>query len=121
MLKKASGEFVLFCDDDNIILPSYMEKMVKAVEQSGKEFAICRVVHFGPLNEAVLGKPPRILTGIPVKLYHVDPLQFLVRRPAMLEVGWDVEHGYVADGYTLEKLGSLFGFVEVEEVLGFHL
>lgn len=121
MLKKARGEYVLFMDDDNLILPNYLEKMIAAIEESGKDFAVCRVVHFGPLREDVCGKPPKILTGIPVKLHHVDPLQVLVRREAMLEVGWDTERGYLADGYTLQALGEKFDCVEVQEVLGFHM
>jgi GT2 family glycosyltransferase len=122
MLKKARGEYVLFMDDDNIILPDYLEQMIKAIEDSGKDFAVCRVVHFGPLNEEQYGKkPPVVLTGLPVKLYHVDPLQILVKRGAMQEVGWDTEKGYLADGHTLQALGDKFEHVEVPVVLGFHM
>jgi hypothetical protein len=121
MLKKAKGEYILFLDDDNIILPNYLERMIKAIEDSGKDFAVCRVVHFGPLNEEHLGKPPQVVTGIPVKLYHVDPLQILVKRSAMQEIGWDTEKGYLADGHTLQVLGDKFEHVEVSEVLGFHM
>jgi hypothetical protein len=121
MLKRVKGKYVLFFDDDNVIMPHYLETMVKAIEEAGKTFAVCRIMHFGPLNEPVLGKPPIVLEGEPVKLYHVDPLQVLVERNAMKEVGWDTEHGYVADGYTLEQLGNRFEHVHVPEVLGVHL
>jgi len=122
MLKKARGEFVLFLDDDNIILPHYLERMVRELRETpGTDFAVCRVVHFGPLKEDVLGAPPKVITGIPVKLHHVDPLQILVRREAMLDIGWDTERGYLADGVTLERLGDKYKYVEVPEVLGFHM
>jgi hypothetical protein len=121
MLKRATGKYVLFCDDDNLILPDYLAKMANALEKSGADFAVCRVVHFGPFNEAVTGKPPKVLTGFPVKLYHVDPLQVLVKREAMQAIGWDCEHGYVSDGVTLEKLGAKYKATEVPEVLGFHM
>jgi GT2 family glycosyltransferase len=122
MLKKARGEFVLFCDDDNIILPDYLWRMTDTLRKNpDAAFAICRIVHFGPLNEAEVGKAPKVLTGIPPKLYHIDTLQVLVRREAMQSVGWDTEHGYVADGHSLQKLAETHKWVEVQEVLGFHL
>mgnify|MGYP006282510871 CR=1 FL=1 len=121
MLAKASGEFVLFMDDDNLILPHYLERMVGAIRESGKDFAVCRVVHFGPLRPEATGHPPQVLTGIPVKLHHVDPLQVVVRTEAMRQVGWDTEKGYLADGHTLQALGEKFEHVEVPEVLGFHM
>lgn len=121
MLKKARGKYVVFMDDDNVILPGYLETMVKAVETSGADFAVCRVVHFGPLNESEVGKAPLVLTGFPVKLFHVDSLQVLVKREAMLAVGWNTERGYVADGVSLEALGAKYKSVEVVEILGFHL
>lgn len=121
MLKQATGKYVLFCDDDNLILPDYMEKMVNALEMSGADFAVAKIIHFGPLNEAITGKPPKVLTGFPVKLYHVDPLQVLVKREAMQAIGWDCDHGYVSDGVTLEMLGAKYKSVEVAEVLGFHM
>jgi hypothetical protein len=122
MLKKARGEYILFLDDDNLILPDYLERMIRAIEDSGKDFAVCKVVHFGPLNEEHYGKkPPVVLTGLPVKLFHVDPLQILVKRSAMQEIGWDTEKGYLADGHTLQALGDKFEHVEVSEVLGFHM
>jgi hypothetical protein len=121
MKNEAKGDHILFCDDDNIILPHYMRMMVDAIERSGSDFAVCRIMHFGPLNEAEVGKPPKVLTGEPVKLYHVDPLQVMVRKEVMLKVGWDTEVGYLSDGVTLEKLGKDFKHVTVGEVLGIHM
>jgi predicted peroxiredoxin len=120
MLEKVRGSYVLFFDDDNIILPDYFSKMVKAVRDSGKDFAVCKVMHFGPLNP-VAGKPPVVLEGNPVKLYHIDPLQILVKAEVMKKIGWDTEVGYLSDGVTLEKLGNQFQHVRVEEVLGVHI
>jgi len=121
MLEKARGKYILFLDDDNLILPNYLEKMIATIEASGADFAVCQVVHFGPLNEQVIGRPPQVLKGLPVKLHHVDPLQILVKREAMLDVGWDTEKGYLADGHTLQALGEKYKCVEVPEVLGFHM
>lgn len=120
MLEKATGQYVMFCDDDNIILPHYMRVMADALDRSGMDFAVCRVMHFGPLNEAEAGKPPKVLTGEPVKLYHIDPLQVMVKKEVMLKVGWDTAVGYLSDGVTLEKLGKDYKHVTVGEVLGIH-
>ena len=121
MLKRARGKFVLFFDDDNIILPSYLAQMMKAITISGNaDFAVCKIMHFGPLNEAT-GKPPIVLNGDPVKLYHIDPLQVLVKTEVMKSVGWDTEVGYLSDGVSLEKLGDGYKHTRVEEVLGIHV
>jgi hypothetical protein len=120
MLNQARGKYVLFIDDDNIILPDFLSVMVSALEDSGADFAVCQVMHFGPLNEDEVGKPPIVLRGQPVKLFHIDPLQFLVRREVMQSIGWDTEHGYISDGYTLQQLSDRPG-VEVPMVLGVHV
>jgi hypothetical protein len=119
MLKRATGKYVFFCDDDNIILPEFLAKMTSAVQSA--DLAVCKIVHFGPLNESVTGKPPKVLTGFPIKLYHVDPLQVLVKRECMQDIGWDCDHGYVSDGVTLERLGTKYKSIEVPEILGFHM
>jgi hypothetical protein len=121
MLKKARGKYVIFMDDDNVILPEYLEKMINAIEKGKVDFGICQVVHFGPLNESEVGKAPQVLTGNPVKLYHIDSLQVMVRREAMLDVGWDTDSGYIADGVSLEALGKKYKPVHLNEILGFHL
>jgi len=122
MLKKARGKYILFFDDDNVIMPNYLERMIGALEGNDSDYAVCRVMHFGPLNREVLGDAPQVLRGLPVKLYHTDPLQVLVKREVMQQIGWNTERGYIADGVTLEELGSRFpNYAEVPEVLGVHM
>ena len=120
MIRKARGEYIMFLDDDNIVLPEFISMMTGVLEGSPADFAVCRVMHFGPLNEKEVGSPPIILTGNPVKLYHIDPLQFLVRASVMKSIGWDTDVGYVSDGVTLEKLNGR-PMVEVPMVLGIHV
>lgn len=121
MLKMAKGKYIFFFDDDNLVLPDYLETMIDAIEKSGKDFAVCEIVHFGPLMEQEVGAPPKVLSGEPVKLYHVDTLQVVVKREAMQDVGWDTEHGYLSDGHTLQALDQKFEHVRVPRVLGFHV
>jgi hypothetical protein len=120
MLEKARGKYVAFFDDDNIILPEFLSVMVASLEESGADYAVCQIMHFGPLNEDEVGSPPIVLRGLPVKLYHIDPLQFLVRRTVMQEIGWDTDVGYLSDGVTLEKLNGR-NAVEVPLALGVHI
>jgi len=98
--------------------------MVHAVREGSKkdniEFAVCQIMHFGPLNESKVGKPPKVLSGDPVRLYYIDPLQVLVKRETMQRIGWDTEVGYLSDGVTLEKLSGLKS-VRLNTVLGVHM
>lgn len=113
-------EFVMFLDDDNVILPHYLERMISALEaaRNGEQFAICSILHFGPLP-FFMNRPPVILRGEP-RICQIDTLQVLVRTEAMREVGWR-DHGYLSDGFTYRALGERFAFVRVEDCLGIHL
>lgn len=121
LLNESDGNFVLFFDDDNLILPNYLSKMLDSIRESGKDFAVCRIVHFGPLNVQETGRPPKVLSGKPMKLYHIDTLQVLVSMYAIKSVGWDQDSGYLADGKTFEKLGKEFEGIWINDVLGFHI
>jgi hypothetical protein len=122
MIKEAQGEFVAFCDDDNIYLPNFLEAMLSRLTcEPDADFAVCDIMHFGPLNESEVGAPPMILKGEPVKLYHIDPLQVMVKTSVMQEAGWDVETGYLSDGVTLENLGKGHNHLKVDKLLGVHL
>jgi len=121
MIEKAEGILVAFVDDDNIVLPDFLKEMSDALNGTAKGFAVCDIVHFGPLDKRTGMKPPVVLKGEPVKLTYIDPLQVVVRMHAIKSVGWDIETGYLSDGVTLEKLGDEFEHVKVDKVLGFHM
>jgi glycosyltransferase involved in cell wall biosynthesis len=120
LMTRVDSPYVMFLDDDSILLPPYLEKMVAALEQAGPsvQFAICAILHFGPLP-FFMSKPPALLPGEP-KLLHIDTLQVLVRTPAMKEVGW-MDKGYLSDGFTYQELGRRFPFVRVPDCLAVHL
>ena len=120
LTKHADSEYVMFYDDDNIILPNYLEKMIGAIENStnGEQFAICQLMHFGPLIKSV-GNPPVLLKGLP-KVKYIDTLQVVARTRAMKTVGW-LKNGYCSDGHTFEELGRRFSFVRVNECLALHM
>jgi glycosyltransferase involved in cell wall biosynthesis len=125
MLQGATGKYVLFLDDDNIIMPEYLEWMIDALNKAYAVnnkvgFAICQVYHFGPLP-APLGKPPKVIDGIPPKVQNIDTLQVLAFTEAMKDVGWNLEHGYLADGYTFEAMAKKYEYAIVSTILGVHL
>ena len=125
MLQQAEGKYVMFLDDDNIILPNYLEKMIAVLEDAYIKdkrigFAICKIFHFGPLPEH-LGIPPKILDGIPPSVQNIDTLQVLAFTEAMKNIGWNLEAGYLADGYTFEEMAVKYDWTTLPEVLGIHL
>lgn len=120
MTSVAAGRYLVFLDDDNIIFPAYLEKMLRALRAgpAGTAFAICEQLHFGPL-QPFHGEPPVVLPGVP-KLYHIDTLQIMVEADAMRSVGW-LDKGYLADGETFAELGRRYGHVNLRECLCAHL
>lgn len=123
VIQAANSPYIMFCDDDNIVLPTFIEEMRKALRaDEDADFALCDIMHFGPLNEKETGmKPPVVLTGEPVKLYYVDPLQVFVKTKVMQEAGWDTSVGYLSDGVSLERMAKDRKYVRVQKVLGVHV
>ena len=117
----AKGKYYVFLDDDNILMPDYLEKMVGALESStqGEKFAICKILHFGPLRQDV-GVAPMYLRGEP-KLCFIDTLQIIIEAEAMKQVGWVNKEHYCADGYTYEELGRRFKYARIDECLAIHM
>ncbi len=120
MLSRVDTKYVCFLDDDNILMPTYLEKMIKAIEDNNVDFAICHCLHYGPLP-ASFGKPPKIVTGMPPKLYNIDTIQIVCKTEAIKDIGWQTKDGYYADGVTYEMLANKYKYVEVPEVLALHL
>jgi len=122
-LEQARGEYVCFYDDDNLIIPEYLEIMVKGLEAAGSGIgmAICRIVHFGPLNENVWPEPPQVLSGVPPRLYRIDTLQVMFRMELFRQFQWRSDDGYCADGLLFERIAKETEYVIVPQCLGFHM
>jgi glycosyltransferase involved in cell wall biosynthesis len=120
MDKWVDSEFLMFLNLDNIIFPKYLDKMIQALGEAKhfEQFAICEIMHFGPLMDFV-GNPPFLLVGEP-KLYFIDTMQVVVTTEAMKTIGWQ-NKGYCSDGYTFEELGRKYKYVRVSECLGIHM
>lgn len=120
LVPDVTTEYIAFLDDDNMLLPKFLERMVAALEQRPDAgFAICQIVHHGPLVKR-FGLPPVIQTGVPPVVDNIDTLQVVVRTRAMQESGWRLL-GYGSDGATYEDLAARYPWVAVDEVLALHL
>lgn len=118
-------KYLVHMDDDNVIFPHFIEDNVAALESNpNKAFSICRILHLGPLPSHLGTFGPQIIHGIPPMLMNIDTLQVVVRRDAMIQCRWNTysgEQGYYNDGYTYERLGKMFEWIEVPELLAVHI
>ncbi len=55
--KAAAGEYIFFLDADDVIHPTYVEKLVAATRTSGAAFAYCDFEYFGLQNQIVRSCP----------------------------------------------------------------
>jgi glycosyltransferase involved in cell wall biosynthesis len=117
-------DYVAHLDDDNVIFPDFVEEHVNMLEGHPEvDFSICKISHNGPLP-AHMGQAPKILTGVPPVFRNIDTLQVMVRTKAMKECGWTQftgTQGYCNDGYTYQRLGELFRWVELPKLLAIHI
>lgn len=120
----STTKYLVHMDDDNILFPHFIEEHVNALEANpDKAFSICKILHLGPLPQH-LGPAPQIINGVPPVFQNIDTLQVVVRREAMLECRWDSfsgEQGYYNDGYTYDRLGKMFEWIEIPELLAIHI
>lgn len=117
-------KYIVHVDDDNVVFPNFIQEHVNALEANpGAGFSICKIIHLGPLPQH-FGNAPQVINGIPPVFQNIDTLQVMVRRDAMIKCRWNTysgEMGYYNDGYTYERLGKMFKWVEVPELLAVHI
>ena len=119
MLLESASKYVVFLDDDNIILPEFLSKMVFWLESTGRAVATCSLLYV--YNPKWGPKMPVILDGTFLANGRTDPAQMMVRRKEMTEIGWDTEGGYNADGVTIDRIAAKHQHVRVPEILSVHL
>lgn len=119
-IERATGDYLVFLDDDNVFFPDALEQYVRYFEDHPDiHMAICKILHCGPLA-AYHGPPPKILDGKPPTLQNVDTLQVCVWAPVAKRHGW-LDKGYMSDGYTIELWASQCSYAHLEKILGCHL
>jgi len=122
---KSSGEYLGFLDDDNIVFPDYVSRLVEEMERPEHwefDFALCEIIHLGPLREN-LGFPPVVLDGGKPVIGKVDTLQFFARRRLFYSEVWETRtspEGYANDGFTIQRLAENHKHLSVNKILGVH-
>ena len=116
----AKGEYCVFLDDDNIIFPAYLEKKIGMMRNNpDAAMVISQLLHFGPLPDS-FGKAPQVLRADRPYLQEIDTLQVMIKTAVIAELPWE-DKGYLADGYTFQKIASAYPWVSLHEVLAAHL
>jgi cellulose synthase/poly-beta-1,6-N-acetylglucosamine synthase-like glycosyltransferase len=108
-LRHASGEFVLYLDDDNIIYPNCLETMVAGFSGPDVGYVVCPI-HYG--------------TGVmrPTPLFkheEIDLLNYMVRRP-LVERVWGQSFRQSADYYLVRDVSRIAKGVFLETLIGHH-
>lgn len=135
--QKATGDFCLFLDDDNIIM-SHSLRIAHDIIDDKTLAVIWSIYHNGPLStyhipdSGVVNNNTRlsyILSGIPPEKYKIDTLNLIIKTNVICEVGWVCNvgySGYCNDGDTYDKIfkGGIIKNDEIKitpEILGVHL
>jgi hypothetical protein len=46
IIKAANSDFIMFLDDDNIVMPTFIEEMSSKISDSSVDFVICNIMYF---------------------------------------------------------------------------
>ena len=101
--------YVCFLDDDDEYLPDYLATMIAPLEADPSlGFTIC------PMRRLFRGG--EILPGA-LTVDYIGTPQVLARTALLREVGWQVQHGYNADGHTYVALAAKTQWARIPEAL----
>lgn len=121
----ADGEFVAFCDDDDVWHPGKLTRQVEAL-QSAPEAVLCtcgiRILHNGASVDRTLGRSrvtlPDLLRS---RLTELHPSTFLLRRDLLLRAVGPVDEqipgSYAEDYEFLLRIARVHEVVHVPDVL----
>jgi len=91
----ASGDYIGYCDDDNALYPHHVSTLVKALEDSGADFACSRWHQNSPAGPAAGGRVPA--RG------QTDTTAIMHRASILRHGSWSWADGYEADGALVER------------------
>ncbi|MCR4615103.1 MAG: glycosyltransferase [Clostridiales bacterium] len=92
-LERATGDFVLFLDSDDVLTPGSLEAFDKALNETGSDVAICRLQSFGAAREVYNEYADRLSGMKNIDIFDKNLLwNFLVgnkcyRRSALVDSG----------------------------------
>ncbi len=116
---------ILFLDDDNVLFPNYVSKMVQSLENyPDVEACICKIIHMGPLSSEYFPFFPNVVEGNPPVLKNIDTLNVMFRTQVFEKFEWvheQGESGYYNDGYTYSEIFKSIKFMNIPDILAVHL
>jgi cellulose synthase/poly-beta-1,6-N-acetylglucosamine synthase-like glycosyltransferase len=117
---EVSGEYVYFFDDDNLCFPWFLERMIGEIDRTGADFVVCSAMYYyGSYKVGYIR--PKIMSGIPMEVGNIDPVQVVVRSNAMKAIGWRTDGGYSSDGVTLLELARKHKGSWIDDVMCVHM
>lgn len=108
-LNFASGEYILYLDDDNIIYEDCLSRMVQGF--SGEDIGyVIAPIRYG---DGVM------VPKLPFRWGEVDLLNFMVRRD-LVEKAWGQSMHHCADFFLIEKISRTSKGNYVDHLIGHH-
>jgi glycosyltransferase involved in cell wall biosynthesis len=109
-LRFATGEFILYLDDDNVIYPHCLATMVGGfAPETG--YVVCGI-HYGPERKVLQPEPG-------FRVQQIDTLNFMVRRELVERVG-GYGANYSADFGLISRVASMARGNFLGGVVGHH-
>jgi glycosyltransferase involved in cell wall biosynthesis len=108
-LKHATGEFVLYLDDDNVIYPNCLETMVSGFDSEEVGFVIS-AIHYG---DTIKAPQP----GFAYR--EIDLLNYMVRRRLVERVGGQRVHAS-ADYLLIRDIVAISNGKYLQQLIGHH-
>ena len=85
LIQEAKGEYLIFLDDDNCILPHYLKLAKDSIDGDG--------IYIFAIEHSLIGMIPK---SNQIKLNEIDSLNFVVRKDIAQKFAWNVME-YSAD------------------------
>jgi glycosyltransferase involved in cell wall biosynthesis len=117
-LKFATGEFVLYFDDDNVIYPHCLETMVRGFTSADIGYVICPIrygdTRRGDRNVVVVKDPK---PGF--RHREIDQLNYMIRR-RLIERAWGIRMHGAGDFLLIHKIARMSRGTYLDEIIGLH-
>ena len=108
-LRHATGEYVLYLDDDNVIYPACLETMVGGFAGEDVGYVVCPI-HYGT---GVMSPTPSF------RHEEIDLLNYMVRR-SLVERVWGQTVRYSADYLLVRAVSRIARGVFLDTLIGHH-
>jgi glycosyltransferase involved in cell wall biosynthesis len=108
-LLHASGEYVLYLDDDNILYPDALKELVAGFQSQDIGYVLAPIRY----GEEILDPP------YPFEYEKMDALNYMVRRDLVHQIRGQNRH-YCADLHLIRKISEVSKGNRINTVIGHH-